>query len=138
MARRSNDMTRFPCAKTKRYAPHGRSFASDGHVAADERFRAALRALVNGLDDVPALSMIIGGVAVIAAGVPRQTIDIDATVLGREVEIDGMIIAFARYEIVPRISDFREFARSSTVRAGDDLLSPASCLGRAASLPPPA
>jgi Nucleotidyl transferase of unknown function (DUF2204) len=52
---------------------------------------------------------------VIAAGVPRQTIDIDATVLGREVEIDGMISAFARYEIVPRISDFREFARDHNV-----------------------
>lgn len=84
-------------------------------MAADERFRAALRALVNAFDDVPAPSMIIGGVAVIAAGVPRQTIDIDATVLGREVEIDAMITAFARYEIVPRINDFREFARDHNV-----------------------
>lgn len=55
--------------------------------------------------------MIIGGVAVIAAGVPRQTIDIDATVLGRGSELDGVLATLADHGIVPRISDARQFAR---------------------------
>jgi hypothetical protein len=59
--------------------------------------------------------MIIGGVAVIAAGVPRQTIDIDATVLGRDVDLDIAISIFARHGIAPRIKDAREFARERQV-----------------------
>jgi hypothetical protein len=50
-------------------------------VTADGRFTSALRALTKALDELGAPSMIIGGIAVIAAGVPRETIDIDATVL---------------------------------------------------------
>ena len=49
-------------------------------------------------------SMIIGGIAVIAAGVPRQTIDVDATVLGREVPLEDVVAALARQGISPRIS----------------------------------
>ena len=52
-------------------------------MAADSQFQAGLRALVAALSEIEAPSMIIGGVAVIAAGVPRETVDIDATVLGR-------------------------------------------------------
>ncbi len=115
MARLSNATTPFHCERTKRCGRRGRNFAGDGRVAADERFRAALHSLVNALNEVPAPSMIIGGVAVIAAGVPRQTIDIDATVLGREVEVDAVIEALGRYDIVPRISDIREFARDHQV-----------------------
>lgn len=59
-------------------------------MAADEVFRGALRALAEALNEISAPSMIIGGVAVIAAGVPRQTIDIDATVLGRSVTVDNV------------------------------------------------
>jgi hypothetical protein len=84
-------------------------------MAADERFRAALRSLVNGLEELPAPSMIIGGVAVIAAGVPRQTIDIDVIVLGRDAEVDAVLDALARHDIVPRINDAREFARDHQV-----------------------
>ena len=49
-------------------------------MAAEERLNEALRAVAAALDDLAAPSMIIGGIAVIAAGVPRQTIDVDATV----------------------------------------------------------
>ncbi|HUP48359.1 MAG TPA: hypothetical protein VNA04_06175 [Thermoanaerobaculia bacterium] len=51
-------------------------------MTADRAFRTALAQLVAALGELEAPSMIIGGVAVIAAGVPRDTIDIDATVLG--------------------------------------------------------
>lgn len=95
--------------------PPGRSCACGGHVAADDRFVAALRSVVAALNKLPAPSMIIGGVAVIAAGVPRQTIDIDATVLGRQATVEEVLRTFERQQIVPRIADVREFARDHNV-----------------------
>jgi hypothetical protein len=80
-------------------------------MAADHRFQAALRAVSAALSALPVPAMIIGGVAVIAAGVPRQTIDIDATVLGRGSELDGVLATLADHGIVPRISEARQFAR---------------------------
>lgn len=84
-------------------------------MAADVRLSAAIRSLAAALDDLPAPSMIIGGIAVIAAGVSRQTIDVDATVLGRGVDLDVTISTFERHGIVPRIEDAREFARERQV-----------------------
>jgi hypothetical protein len=55
--------------------------------------------------------MIIGGVAVIASGVPRQTIDIDATILGRTTSLEDAIRAFERHDILPRVADALNFAR---------------------------
>src|SRR5206468_1672964 len=60
-------------------------------------------------------SMIIGGIAVIAAGVPRQTIDVDATILGRKATVDEVVSALARHGISPRISNALEFARERQV-----------------------
>jgi Nucleotidyltransferase of unknown function (DUF6036) len=80
-------------------------------VSADTSMAGALRALANALDEIPALSMIIGGIAVIAAGVPRETIDIDATILGRTSDLELVLDALARQEIVPRIDDAIRFAR---------------------------
>jgi hypothetical protein len=59
--------------------------------------------------------MVIGGVAVIAAGVPRETIDVDAAVLGRASDLDTLIAALARNGIVPRIENARQFARERQV-----------------------
>ncbi len=59
--------------------------------------------------------MIIGGVAVIAAGVPRETIDIDATVLGQTSSPEMVLEALARQQIVPRIADAISFAHESQV-----------------------
>ncbi len=84
-------------------------------MAADLRLSSAIRSLAAALDDLPAPSMIIGGIAVIAAGVPRQTVDVDATVLGRGVDLDVAIATFERHGIVPRIEDAREFARERQV-----------------------
>lgn len=79
-------------------------------MAAERRFQDALQSLAGALKELPSPSMIIGGVAVIAAGVPRQTIDIDVTVLGRTSEIDSVISIFARHGIAPRMADARAFA----------------------------
>jgi hypothetical protein len=84
-------------------------------VAADTRLTAALRALAAALDEIPAPSMIIGGVAVIAAGVPRQTIDVDATILGRESDLSSVVATFARHNITPRIDGALQFAREHQV-----------------------
>lgn len=46
-------------------------------------FSEALRALVAALDELGAPAAIIGGVAVIVHGVPRATVDVDATVSAR-------------------------------------------------------
>lgn len=59
--------------------------------------------------------MIIGGIAVIARGVPRQTIDIDAAVLGRAVSLEDLFAALGGHGIVPRIPDAEEFARRQQV-----------------------
>jgi hypothetical protein len=67
------------------------------------------------LNEIPAPSMIIGGVAVIAAGVPRETIDVDATISGRNSDIDSVLSAFARHGILPRIEDAAAFARERQV-----------------------
>src|SRR5688572_9018837 len=59
--------------------------------------------------------MIIGGVAVIAAGVPRQTIDVDATILGRATDPESVVAVLARYGIEPRIRNAIQFARERQV-----------------------
>ncbi len=84
-------------------------------MAADYRFAAALRAVTAALKEIQAPSMIIGGVAVIAAGVPRETIDIDATILGKNAPVDDTLRAFARNAITPRIEDAVQFARERQV-----------------------
>lgn len=55
--------------------------------------------------------MVIGGVAVIAAGVPRETIDVDATVLGRSSDLDTFLAA----GITPRGPEARQIARERQV-----------------------
>ncbi|HSY51452.1 MAG TPA: nucleotidyltransferase [Thermoanaerobaculia bacterium] len=84
-------------------------------MAADSRFAAALRAVIAALNEIPTPSMIIGGIAVIAAGVPRETIDIDGTVLGRTTRVEDVIEIFERHEIQPRIGDALQFARERQV-----------------------
>ena len=75
----------------------------------------ALRALTESLDELGSPSAIIGGVAVIANGVPRATVDVDATVSAQAVEPERLAAVLARHEIVPRIENAVEFARSRHV-----------------------
>ncbi len=84
-------------------------------MTADEGFRQALTAVAAALAELPVPSMIISGVAVIAAGVPRQTIDIDATLLGAKSDPEHVLATFARHQVVPRITDAITFARERQV-----------------------
>jgi hypothetical protein len=59
--------------------------------------------------------MIIGGIAVMVRGVPRQTVDIDATVWGEGTSVESLAAALARHGIVGRIPDALEFARTRQV-----------------------
>lgn len=77
---------------------------------AEPRFVSALRALREGLAELGAPWLIIGGVAVIARGVPRYTGDIDATVWGPAVAPEHVLDALRRREIVPRVENPTEFA----------------------------
>jgi hypothetical protein len=81
-------------------------------------FLEALAALVRGLEECGAPSMIIGGVAVIALGVPRLTVDIDATVAAAQVDIERLAAALGHQRIRPRIDDAVAFARARQVFLG--------------------
>ncbi|HEX3552950.1 MAG TPA: hypothetical protein VIA62_06945 [Thermoanaerobaculia bacterium] len=59
--------------------------------------------------------MVIGGIAVIAHGVARQTVDIDATVLATRLETSQILATLADCSIRPRIADVLEFAERSQV-----------------------
>jgi hypothetical protein len=59
--------------------------------------------------------MLIGGVAVVARGVARLTDDVDATVVGAELDLDAAITILSRHGIIPRIADATRFARQSQV-----------------------
>ena len=52
--------------------------------------------------------MIIGGIAVIARGVPRQTIDIDATVAAADLDLEQLLSTLAAHRITPRIENVDE------------------------------
>ena len=76
---------------------------------------AAVRALADALSALPAPAMIIGGIAVIARGVPRLTRDIDATVAGGAVELNRLLDTLRALAIVPRIDDAAAFAAANQV-----------------------
>jgi hypothetical protein len=75
----------------------------------------ALIALNRALAVLPAPAMFIGGIAVIARGVPRLTVDVDATVRGEAVLLEDLLATLRAHQIVPRISDAEEFARRRQV-----------------------
>lgn len=59
--------------------------------------------------------MVIGGVAVIAHGVPRLTVDIDATVVATGLDPRSVTAALAGHGIHDRIPDAEAFARAHHV-----------------------
>ena len=83
--------------------------------SADQAILEALADLTAALGEIGAPSMIIGGIAAIARGVPRQTIDIDATVWGEGLTTDGLLAVLGRHRITGRIPDASEFARQHQV-----------------------
>lgn len=59
--------------------------------------------------------MFIGGIAVIARGVPRLTVDVDATVQGDAIDLQDLLATLEAQQIVPRIADAEDFARRRQV-----------------------
>ena len=59
--------------------------------------------------------MIIGGVAVIAHGVPRYTADVDATFTAPQESLERIFDVFAQHRIVPLIAGALAFARERQV-----------------------
>ena len=59
--------------------------------------------------------MLIGGIAVIARGVPRLTRDVDATIDGASVKLEDLITWLGGVALVPRINDVLEFADANQV-----------------------
>jgi predicted nucleotidyltransferase len=78
-------------------------------------FLQALQAFRNALVELGAPFAFIGGVAVIARGVPRLTVDIDATVRASATDVESIFQVLARHQIVPRIDEATEFARAHQV-----------------------
>lgn len=81
----------------------------------DRPILQALAALNQALEELQAPAMFIGGIAVIARGVPRLTVDVDATVQGDAVDLQDLFATLEAHQIVPRISDAVDFARRRQV-----------------------
>ncbi|MBI2186541.1 MAG: hypothetical protein HYU37_05380 [Acidobacteria bacterium] len=84
-------------------------------MTADAALLAALAACASALRVLGRPAMIIGGLAVIARGVPRQTVDIDATIWAEGLDVDTILPALAAEGLLPRTSDAVAFARERHV-----------------------
>lgn len=80
-----------------------------------QKIRKTLADLTKALQRIEAPSMVIGGIAVIAHGVARQTIDVDATILAIRLDPSRILEILAEFSICPRIPDVLEFAERSQV-----------------------
>lgn len=78
-------------------------------------FPEAVRAVARALDETGRPWMFIGGVAVIALGVPRLTVDVDATITAEGVDPEELIARLSGHAIAPRIPDAAGFARHRNV-----------------------
>jgi predicted nucleotidyltransferase len=77
--------------------------------------RSALRAVGHALATLPTPGMLIGGMAVIARGVPRLTRDVDLTVAGGAMPLPALIDALRSHDLVARIDDAIAFAEANHV-----------------------
>ena len=84
----------------------------------ERAFLDALDALRQALDEIGASWMIIGGVGVIALGIPRLTVDIDATVAAAHLNLEHLVESLGRRGIQSRIPDALAFARAQQVFLG--------------------
>jgi predicted nucleotidyltransferase len=84
-------------------------------MTADAALLAALAACASALRRLGRPAMIIGGIAVIARGVPRQTVDIDATMWAEGLDVDAILPTLAAEGLVPRTADAVSFARERHV-----------------------
>jgi hypothetical protein len=79
-------------------------------MTADLGVSAALEALAASFDELGAPAMLIGGIAVIARGVPRTTLDIDATVWAEGLDLDRVLAVFGHHGLAPRVPAARQVA----------------------------
>jgi hypothetical protein len=84
-------------------------------MTADAALLAALAACGSALRQLGRPAMIIGGIAVIARGVPRQTVDIDATVWAEGLDVESTLPVLAAHDLVPRTEDAVAFAQERHV-----------------------
>lgn len=80
-----------------------------------EAFRSALLALQQAFKEFARPAMIIGGIAAVARGIPRFTRDIDATIEGEGLDVDGALALLQQHGFEPRIEHAAEFARQRLV-----------------------
>ena len=78
-------------------------------------FRPALAALSKALAVLDRPAMVIGGLAVIARGVPRLTIDIDAVVHAKGLDVDRLWATLRDSGLEARVTDAAEIARERLV-----------------------
>lgn len=88
---------------------------------APDPLEQALRAVGELLGSLPARSMLIGGMAVIANGHIRTTDDVDATVAGGAVSDQEILDRAAMFGIVPRIPDPLGFAERNQILSSEAL-----------------
>ncbi len=84
-------------------------------ILPEVRFLSALRAVRDALAELQSPAMFIGGVAVIAHGVSRHTVDIDATVLAKRVSPEQLVEIGRPHQLVLRMADAVTFARERQV-----------------------
>lgn len=84
-------------------------------MTADLAVTAALGKLAEAFAELGAPAMVIGGIAVVARGVPRTTLDIDATVWAADLDLDRTLELFGRHGLTPRLPDVRRFAEDHQV-----------------------
>jgi hypothetical protein len=84
-------------------------------VGLSKGIHRALEDLAPVLEGHRGRSVVIGGIAVIARGVPRVTRDIDVAFSGPEVTLQQLVVDLEPAGIVPRIEDAVAFAAESQV-----------------------
>jgi hypothetical protein len=84
-------------------------------MSAAPDLQAALSALANVLKTLGRPSMLIGGIAVIARGVPRLTVDVDAVIQAAGLDIARLWQVLRDSGFQPRVDDAEEFATERQV-----------------------
>jgi hypothetical protein len=79
------------------------------------KFLEALEAVRDAFSQIDVPWSVIGGLAVIAHGVPRYTADIDVTLLAGEIEEGKLLEVLTEHRIEARIEDAVAFARENNV-----------------------
>jgi hypothetical protein len=84
-------------------------------MTADRAVTAALEALAGALAELQAPAMVIGGIAAIARGVARTTLDIDATIWAEPLDLRRALEIFVRHGFRPRVDDPLSFGEEHQV-----------------------